>query len=501
MDQKSTLAGEDQSAEQVSAMGRKAGRGLRWAMSGAVVVKLGSFAMGLVLVRLIVPHDFGLYAVALAANAFVIHVNDMGIIAATVQWRGRVEEMIPTGATLALAFSFAWYALFWVAAPELAQLAGSPEATPLVRLLTATILIDGITAVRVGVIQRRFQQDKLAQAIAAGFVINAITAITLAANGAGAYSFVIGQLAQSVVTGVLVLRIAKLPFRFGFDRAVAKRLLKFGAPLAAALGVESLLLFSDTVIVGHWLGATLLGFYLLAFNVSNWVPGLVGTAVRYVSIPSFSRLAEQRQETLSLGVRRAIPLMLSVVMPIAVTMAVLAPALIHFLYGARWVPAGDALRFLAVVMIARMLTALAFDILTSLGITHATVWLNLGWAAVLIPALIAGVHLDGIRGAAIAHAIVAVVVAIPLTVLALQRGGVDLRPAVPALIRPLLGALLAGLIMFGASQLFEFPPPVELFVASSAGLIAYLLVAVPVSQFRIVLGKASRLLRHRAAEA
>ena len=80
-------------------------------------------------------------------------------------------------------------------------------------------------------------------------------------------------------------------------------------------------------------------------------------------------------------------------MPIAVTMAVLAPAMIHFLYGARWVPAGDALRFLAVVMIARMLTALAFDILTSLGVTHATVWLNLGWAAVLIPSLIVGVHL------------------------------------------------------------------------------------------------------------
>ena len=385
MDQKSTLADEDESAAQVSAIGRKAGRGLRWALSGTVLVKLGSFAMGLVLVRLIVPHDFGLYAVALAANAFVIHVNDMGIIAATVQWRGRVEEMVPTGATLALGFSIAWYALFWVAAPNFAQLAGSPEATPLVRLLTATILIDGITAVRVGVIQRRFQQDKLTKAIAVGFVVNAATAITLAANGAGAYSFVIGQLAQSVVTGVMVLRIARLPFRYGFDRAVAKRLLKFGVPLAAALGIESLLLFSDSVIVGHWLGATLLGFYLLAFNVSSWVPGLVGTAVRYVSIPSFSRLAEQKPETLALGVRRAIPLMVTVVMPIAVAMAVLAPAMIHFLYGARWVPAGEALRFLAVVMIARMLTALAFDILTSLGVTHATVWLNLGWAAVLIP--------------------------------------------------------------------------------------------------------------------
>jgi PST family polysaccharide transporter len=193
--------------------------------------------------------------------------------------------------------------------------------------------------------------------------------------------------------------------------------------------------------------------------------------------------------------------MVSVVMPIAVTMAVLAPAMIHFLYGARWVPAGQVLRFLAVVMLARMLTALTFDILTSVGVTQATVWLNLGWAAALIPSLILGVHLDGIRGAAIAHSIVAVVVAIPLAVIALQRGGVSLRPAAPALVRPLLGGLLAGLIMFGVSELLEFPPPVELFVAGGSGLIAYLLVVIPAKQFRQLIPKARHLLKHKEVEA
>jgi O-antigen/teichoic acid export membrane protein len=107
MDQETTLTDGVESAAHVSVMGRKAGRGLPWALSGTMLVKLGSFAMGLVLVRLIAPYDFGLYAVALAANALFIHVNDMGVVAATVQWRGRVEEMLPTGATLALGFSIA----------------------------------------------------------------------------------------------------------------------------------------------------------------------------------------------------------------------------------------------------------------------------------------------------------------------------------------------------------------------------------------------------------
>ena len=106
-----------------------------------------------------------------------------------------------------------------------------------------------------------------------------------------------------MVVAVLVLRSPpSVPSRF--DRAVARRLLVFGIPLAIGLGIESVVLFSDSVIVGHVLGTDDLGFYLLAFNVSSWVPGMVGAAVRYVSIPAFSRLAEGETDTSPLGVQR-----------------------------------------------------------------------------------------------------------------------------------------------------------------------------------------------------
>lgn len=478
--------GELREEEQADAIGRKAGRGLRWSLFGTLVNKLGSFAMSLVLARLLVPEDFGLYAIALAATQFVMHVNDVGIIAATVQWRGKLEDMAPTAATMALLFSAAWYALFWVAAPSFAALAGSADAAPLVRLLTAVILIDGITAVRVAALQRRFQHDRLMAAITAGFVVNASLAITLAANGAGAYSFVLGQLAASVVTGIGVLVFARMPLRYRLDRAVARQLIRFGIPLAAALGIESVLIYADSVIVGHALGATLLGFYLLAFNVSSWVPGLVTTAVRYVSVSGFSRLAEQRGDALSAGVRQAVPMLVTGVLPIAVLIGVLAPELVVFLYGPDWAPSAVALRYLSVVMVARVLLSLAFDILTSLGATRSTVWLNLGWAVALIPALIVGTELDGIEGAAIAHAIVALLVAIPLAVYALHRAGVRLAPAVPGLIRPLLGGAVAGVLFVLVGSAVAGPPVLVLCLAGGAGMVAYVLVVAPTLFARVL---------------
>lgn len=465
---------------QVSTIGRRAERGLRWALGANLVMKVGSFALSLAMVRLLAPHDFGLYAVAFAANAFLIHVNDMGMIAATVQWRGKVEEMTGTATSLAIGFSLAWYALFWFGAPVLADAAGSPDATPLIRLLSLAIVLDGITAVSVGVIQRRFEQDKLMKAIAVGFVFCAVVNLALAAAGAGAYSFVWGSLVQSAVVAVLVLRIAHVPFRLRLDTTVARRLLVFGIPLAVGLGVESVVMYADSVIVGHVLGTVALGFYLLAWNISSWVPGLVGAAVRYVSIPAFSRLAEEEgeSETLSLGVQRALPLLLGFVLPVAVVMVTLSPSLVGTLYGNHWMPAADALRFLAFVMIGRMLTALVFDIQTGLGNTKVTVWLNLAWLAALLPALWIGAVHGGIQGAAMGHAIVAVTVAIPLAGWLLHRAGVDMRPVIRRSVRPVIAAVAAGVVMELIALTVQ-PVLLQLIVGGGVGTALYVLLALP----------------------
>jgi len=158
--------------------------------------------------------------------------------------------------------------------------------------------------------------------------------------------------------------------------------------------------------------------------------------------------------------------------------------MVDFLYGDKWGPSAVVLRFLTVLMVVRMLTSLAFDILTSLGFTKSTVWLNAGWAIALVPALWIGTHLDGIRGAAIAHGLVAVFIALPLALLALRLAGVSLLPIVPALVRPTIAAALAAVVILMIKAVVHGNSFVELVSAGGAGLIAYILVAVPSQRFR-----------------
>ncbi|GAA1013575.1 hypothetical protein Aple_087780 [Acrocarpospora pleiomorpha] len=488
-----------QSPDQLSSrsLRRKAGRGLGWSLLGNLVMKAGSFVMGLILARLVAPGEFGVYAVALAATNIVMVIKDLGIMAATIQWRGSVEEMAPTATLLNLFSATALYGAFWVGAPFYAAAAGSPDATPVVRLLTAVILVEAITAVRTGVLLRRFQQDKSSMAILAGFVVNAALAISLAAAGAGPYSFAWGQVSAAVVTGILVLFWAKMPFRVGFDRPVAGRLLRFGLPSAAGIGLETLLVNVGYVIVGNIMGEEPLGYYMLAFNVSSWVPGLVGSAIRQVSLAGFSRLAEGEDDELSRGVQSSVTLLFSGVLPLALLMGALAHQIVFVLYGPVWDQSAGVLRFLALLMLVRMLTSFALDILNGQGATRATVWMNIGYGVVMVPAVIACTHLDGIRGAAIGQAGAALLVALPLAVVAVNRTGITLKPILPALIRPLLGGLALLAVALPLAYLTAGNPFVSLALAGGAGLATYVALVVPYEKIRSFGARATRLMTSR----
>jgi PST family polysaccharide transporter len=474
-------------------IGQKAGRGLRWSLLGTFVTKVGSFAMGLVLARILAPADFGVYAIAIAATAVLMHINDVGLIAATVQWRGKLEEMAPTAATMAMVLATGIYGLFWLVAPMFAAAAGNASATPVVRILALIIVIDGVTAVRAGALMRNFQQGRLVTANSIGLVVNAVVAIGLAAGGAGPYAFAWGQVANALVTGVLIFIFGDVPFKYGLDRAIARKLLIFGVPLAASLGVEAFVTNVQFTIIGHLSGPVLVGFYLLAFNVASWAQSTLGQAIRYVSVAGFSRLSEHHDDALNDGVQRSMPLLVTVVAPIVALTSVLAAPLIELLYGHEWSPAAAVLRILVGLTLVRMTTGLCMDALMGAGATKSALWLNLGWAVVLFPALWVATKMGGIHGAAVAQTGVGLLVAVPLAAVALRRSNVSLRPVAGGIVRPVLAAVLAGLVATLAVHVAGGPYAfTQLAVGGIVGLAVYVPTAIPRKQLRDLLALARR---------
>ncbi|HEX5493049.1 MAG TPA: lipopolysaccharide biosynthesis protein [Mycobacteriales bacterium] len=470
-------------------LGRRVRRGLVFSLLNNAVGRLGTVAAGIVLARLLVPADFGAFAVALVALNAVLSMNEMGASLALVRWPGDPRRIAPTVTTISLVTSALLYAGCLAGAGPFATAMGTPGAAGVVRLLCASVLLDAVTATPAALLTRDFRQGQRLAVDLSSFALSTGLTVALAVGGHGAWSLAWGRLAGNLLSAALLFWLASIWPRPGFDRRQFGELLSFGLPLAGA----SVLLFGmlnvDYLVVGPLLGPVALGLYLQAFNLSSWPVNMFSTAVRRVSLAGFSRLQDDPGALVS-GLARSTALLAAATLPACLLLGLLAHPAVTVVYGQRWAGSASALQFLAVLGFTRVLAELLYDFLVAAGRSRATMVLQGLWLAALLPALLAGTRLDGIRGAALAHALVGLCLVIPAFAVAVARTGVPWRPWLAPLGRPLAGAALL-VVAVVAVRSVTTPGFVQLVAGGVAGVAVYLPVVAPMR--RLVPGRGGRI--------
>ncbi len=428
-------------AEDSGALGGRARSGLIWSLLNSGAARVLNVLAGLVIARIVTPAEFGTYAAAVLVMTIVLSMNEIGLSVAVIRWKERVERVTPTAVSGSLLSSGVWFALMFLGAPAIADLLGAPEATTAIRILSFGVLLDGVSTIPNALLMRAFQQRRRAGAEIAGFLVGTPIGIFLASKW-GAAGLAVGLLIANLVTTVLILWLAPERPRPGWDRETAIDLVRLGLPPAMTSVLLLAIINVGSVAVSIAIGVSALGFYALAFNVANWPWNLLSMPIRQVSLPAFSRLADDRA-----GLEGAFAQSLALATGVAVLggllLAALAEPLVGILYGDKWLPAVAALRWLAFYGALRVALELCYDLLIALGRAGSLVRVQLGWLAMLALALPLGAHLDGIAGVAIAQSVVAVALVLPLNLLLLRSSGLRLGPLARAL-QPTVLASVAG---------------------------------------------------------
>lgn len=464
--------------EATATLGTTARRALWWSIANNIVGRVGTTLIGIVLARILVPEDYGMYAVALVALNGLLSVNELGVSLAVVRWPGDTARIAPTVKTVALVCSLLLWIATLFAAPLFAAALNAPDATLVVQLLTLTILIDACTAVPAALMTRAFMQRERLIVDSAGFLVSSVLAVGLAIAGYGVYALVWSALIGNLVNGLFILRYAPRGFPFGFDRGMLRELLSFGLPLAAASLLFIGMLNIDYVVVGAHLGATELGFYLLAFNLAMWPVNMFSAPARRVSLPLFARL-HAGQTDASAAFVPVCAILLLVTLPACVMLAIFAEPVIRMVYGEKWLPAAAVLPWLTVLALVRVLGELVYDFLTALGTSLPNMLLQAVWLVALGGSLPLAVSTGGIEGVAIAHAVVALVVVLPAFAFVLRRAGVSMRAMLAHFSRPLTAAGLAAAAGLGGVVLVPDHRLVQTLLGCALVALVYLAIVYP----------------------
>ncbi len=458
------------------ALGRRVGAGALWSAANASVLRFINFSVNILVARLVPPRASGAFAIAMTISTIVGSLNDIGVSSAIVREPKRTPEIAPTVFTIAFATSVLLTALMIGAAPALADAFGSVDATGAVRVLALTVLLSSVVAVPNALMSRDYMQRQQLMADAAFLVVSTIVMVALVRMGHPVMGLAISRVAGQLVSVVMRVRMAPERYRPGFDRREAKALLSFGIPLVISNMIVLLTMNIVFIVVGHVLGAKMLGFYNLAFNIAGWPVNVFSAVLISVTLPTLSRVRDSPLE-LTRHLEAGLSAVSAAAFPVSALFIALPLPLIVSIYGPRWHPAWTALVVLAIFGASQTVLILFSDLIIALGMTRRLLAIRSVWIMVLLPTMIFCVKKWGIVGAGIAHASVIIVVVVPYYLLTVRgRTPVGLRWIYTSLGRPLFASVGVALAAFGAAMTVRHAV-LQLFVGLLAGVAAYVLLA------------------------
>jgi O-antigen/teichoic acid export membrane protein len=442
-------------------------------------MRFANIAIMATVARLVVPHDFGVFAVAITVHAVVSSIGELGV--SSVLMRGNVDpdEVAPTVVAISVLSSLVLGGVMVAFARPIAAALGAPDAAAPVRVLALSVVLVGVFAVPSAELVRDFRQDRVFLGTVAGFVPGNAMLILLAAQGGGAMSFAWSRVVGQVVTGAVVIASVGHYYWPAWRAHVARSVLRFGLPLAGANLVGYTLLNTDYALVGHQLGPVKLGLYMLAFNIASWPTSLMGSMINSVGMPAFSRI---RNDTAALhaaifAATRALTL---VALPICALTMALARPLVETVYGPRWTAAAPVLWTLSLYGAVSIACLLFSNLLVGQGHPRLTFLVQLGWLGALVPAMIVGVDMWGIVGAGVAHLVVILGFVLPAYTITMRRRRLAPTAALSqAAAVPLAAALAAAGSALATAGLLP-APAVKLLAGGTVGMLVYGIATSPV---------------------
>lgn len=283
-------------------------RGVTFAIGGRLVSLFFRGVASILLGRMLLPADFGIVNFSGIVTGFVSRFNDVGIESAVMQ-RGRLESrVLSTAFSLKLAMSATMMFVLWVLAAPLAEILGSPQAVPVIRVMAGTFVLTAFTFVPLVTLRKSLRYDTVARIWVLGTLAGSVSSVIMALLGWGYWSIAIGQVIDGLVSFLVAQWLQPSSYAWGFDWQECRHLLAFGGRVFLSNILVFALFNSDNFLIGLKLGAAQLGQYGIAFNWATQICGFVGGTVLNVLFPAFANLGGDREKVCALYLSSLRPL-------------------------------------------------------------------------------------------------------------------------------------------------------------------------------------------------
>ena len=444
-----------------------------WVLGMRIGQRILNFIKLLVLGRLLSPQDFGLLGIALLSMSIMDTFSQTGFHQALIQKRETIDDYLDSAWSFLVLRGVMIFTILYFSAPYIANFFNAPKAKAILQIIAFAPLLESMTNIGTIHFSKELEFNKQFQLQFSGTCVDFVVSITLAILYRNVWALAGGLVAGYFTRCIVSYCIHAYRPLFKIDFRQVKELLKFGRWIFGSTILAFLITQGDDIIVGKMLGVVSLGFYQMAYRLSNLSTTEITHVISQVSFPTYAKL-QGDAERLRNAYLRVLQITTFFSFPIGVLIYVLSYDLTVIFLQTKWIPMVPALKILVIWGLDRSIGACTGPLFQALGKPALATMMQFIRLIILAILIFPMTSYFGIVGAAMAVTISGLCTRPVTDSLVIKLIKCSKWQFVQQLVFPLAGSLImsASLIIIKHS-IFPVPNLLGLAVLILCGIVVY----------------------------
>ena len=421
-----------------------------WRSGSQIVAQIVLWSATLLVVRLLDPSDYGLFAMTQVISAIFAVFNGSGFASALVQSDSADDKQIAQVFGMMILLNGALATIQLIIAPIAAAHFNQPIVGDMLRVLALSYLAMPLIQVPTAVLSRGLDFKKQAIANFTAALASAVTALSCAYSGLGVWTLVITPLVMFYVRGIGLMIASGLWLRPSFNFRGSGSTMAFGGALLVSQMLWVVQSQADIAIAGSMFDPHHLGLYSEALFLTQIFTAKFIPPLNEVAFPSYVELKNSGTVVASAFVS-TVRLTMFVAAPLYIGMAVTAAPFIETVFGPKWLEMIPFVQLLALAMPFFALQIIFSPATNAMGKPGIYVMSSAAGAVIMPTAFLIGIQY-GALGLGYAWLVGAPLLLLITAVVSLPTLGARATD----IIRAVLPSALAAGIMAGASEPHRF---------------------------------------------
>lgn len=354
-----------------------------------------TFAIGIVLARLLDPKEFGI----IGMTTIFISVSETFINSAfseaLIRKKDCTQDDYSTVFYYNLAVGLLLFAILYFSAPWISKFFGEPDLKNIVRALSMVLILSSLTVIQHTILRKRVDFKLLTRISLIASVGSGLIAILLAIRGFGIWSLVALTISRRTLISLFLWLWNWWRPALVFSISSFKELFGFGSNLLLSGLIDSIYINIYYPIIGKYFSASELGFYTRANAFSTFPSFNINSVINRVTYPILAQM-QDNPVLLKEAYRRITKNIMLITFVVMLGLAAVAEPLVITFIGEKWRQSIIYLQMLCFASMLFPLHALNLDILQVMGRSDLFLKLEIFKKSLAIPVIIIGV-LFGIK--------------------------------------------------------------------------------------------------------